>query len=313
MTKSGILLLAKSAGSTSFRSLNQVKRALDTKKVGHSGTLDLFAEGLLVVAVGSCTKIIEDFTLFDKEYEAVIQFGTETDTLDPQGQIVKTVPSPTKEVVLQAMSRFVGEINQVPPQYSAIHVDGKRASDLARSGKMPEMRSRKVKIYSFEMKDFYENFAHVKVSCSKGTYIRSLARDLAEKCGSAGHLKALRRTKIGPFALENACGANLLPPFSIENALADKVEQTINLAEIPDCLMVFTPEISEKCGAKNAFLHESRLSDFLCGKKLKPADFAFNEGCDGDFNVFCGENFVGKIHRDGKKVVYRFVIPEGNR
>lgn len=311
MTNSGILLLAKSAGSTSFRSLTQVKKAFNTKKVGHSGTLDLFAEGLLVVAVGACTKIIGDFTLFDKDYEAVIQFGTETDTLDPQGQVVKTAPPPAKEAVLEAMTGFLGEIDQIPPRYSAIHVDGKRASDLARLGKMPEMKARKVKIYSFEMIDFRENFAQVKISCSKGTYIRALARDLAEKCGSVAHLKALRRTRIGPFTLENACGAHLLPPFSAENALKKTDAPNMDLDEIRSSLLAFTPELSKKCGENYALLDATREKDFLYGKKLKVADFDFSNNGDGDFNVFSAENFMGKIHRNGKNVAYRFVLQGG--
>ena len=220
---SGIVLLAKQSGRTSFSSLFSVKRALNTTKVGHTGTLDSFADGLLVVLTGKLTRLVPHITNFDKTYLALIEFGSETDTLDPTGKIIRTAPLPTEEDVKKTLPSFLGEIEQVPPMYSALHVDGKRLSDLAREGKSAEIKPRKITIYSIKLLDFYEKYALVEVSCSKGTYIRSLARDIANSCKSAGHLRALRRTKVGPFSLKDAVGTENLDDFTIEKILSKPV------------------------------------------------------------------------------------------
>ncbi|AEV28269.1 tRNA pseudouridine 55 synthase [Sphaerochaeta pleomorpha str. Grapes] len=198
-----ILLVNKPSGITSFSSLNTIKRTVDPK-VGHAGTLDKFAQGLMVALTGSMTKLNVLFSTMDKRYRATICFGSETDTLDPEGEIVATSPIPSYDEIQQAMKTFIGEIEQQPPQYSALHIDGKRASALAREGKMVEMASRPVTIYSFEPVSFDGCNLVADVHVSKGTYIRSLARDLALACNSRAHLVDLVRTQIGPFLLEEA-------------------------------------------------------------------------------------------------------------
>ena len=218
---SSLVLLAKRPGRTSFSSLFSVKHALGTKKVGHTGTLDSFAEGLLVVCTGALTRIASRITAFDKEYEAIIAFGTETDTLDPYGAAVRTAPLPSKESFIDAFNAFKGELMQKPPAFSALHVDGQRASDLARKGIEVEVPERKITVFSSSIKEIQEKdglveYAHVVFHVSKGTYIRSLARDIAASCGSAAHLIGLRRTKVGSFRLEDAAGYELLEPFSIK-------------------------------------------------------------------------------------------------
>ncbi len=228
---SGIVLLAKQSGQTSFSSLFSVKRALNTMKVGHTGTLDSFADGLLVVLAGKLTRLVPHITNFDKTYLALVEFGSETDTLDPTGKIIKTAEIPLEENVKSVLPSFIGEIEQIPPMYSALHVDGKRLSDLARSGKSVEIKPRKITVYSINLIDFYEKYALIEVSCSKGTYIRSLARDIAYACKSAGHLRALRRTRVGPFSLKDAVGAENLGDFTIEKILSKPVLPFENVAE----------------------------------------------------------------------------------
>jgi len=184
-TNSHIILTNKPKDVTSFRSLGSIKKHVD-KKVGHAGTLDKFAHGLMIVLTGSTTKLNQLFSILDKTYIATIRFCSQTTTLD----VVK--------------EHFIGKIMQAPPLYSAIHVDGKRAYKIARSGKNIEMAEREVSIYSFDIISYNNLDLVCKIKVSKGTYIRSIARDLALSCNSRGYLVDLVRTSIGPFQLEEA-------------------------------------------------------------------------------------------------------------
>jgi len=204
MIPSGLILSHKQPGITSFDSLRDIKRTLGTGKAGHTGTLDKFAEGLLLVLIGRALKLSQWFTHCDKQYEGTICFGTETDTLDPEGAVIANAPLPSREAVEQALSQFHGKIEQAPPAYSAIHIDGERASALARRGEAPEMRKRPVEIYRLELLSWEPPHAKIFVHCSSGTYIRSLARDVALAAGSRAHLTALLRTQVAGFKLENA-------------------------------------------------------------------------------------------------------------
>jgi tRNA pseudouridine55 synthase len=201
---SGLLLLHKHAGLTSFTSLSRVKHAFSTGKVGHTGTLDKFAEGLLVALVGRAVKLTPWFSGSDKQYEGTIHFGAETDTLDPEGAVIATAPPPSPERLDAALAVFRGAILQEPPVYSALHVGGQRASALARSGKEVALEKRPVTIYALELRSYTPPLAHIYVHCSKGTYIRSLARDIARECASRAHLTALTRTAIAGFRLSDA-------------------------------------------------------------------------------------------------------------
>ncbi|MCL2441986.1 MAG: tRNA pseudouridine(55) synthase TruB [Treponema sp.] len=200
---SGIILLNKRQGITSFDALRDIKRELKTGKVGHTGTLDKFAQGLLIVLVGRALKLSQWFSGCDKKYEGRIHFGIETDTLDPEGKIIAESDLPTRQKVEDVLNQFTGNILQRPPLYSAIHVNGKRASNLARAGQMPEMKERPVIIYKIELKSWKPPFADIFVHCSSGTYIRSLARDIAAAAGSRGHLCKLVRTQIAGFSLNS--------------------------------------------------------------------------------------------------------------
>ena len=195
----GVVLLDKAPGRTSFQALYPVKR-LYGNSVGHTGTLDLFAEGLLVVLVGKFTKFNPFFTAFDKVYEADFTFGVETDTLDPEGEVVFRGGTPDDTVPSFAGS-WVGDLMQVPPDYSAIHVNGQRASDRIRSGQTIELPARPVTVYSLDVLAWNNPVLTVRIHCSKGTYVRSIARDWGRASGFGAHVTRLRRTRVGPFEL----------------------------------------------------------------------------------------------------------------
>ncbi len=213
MTPAGIILIDKPEGVTSFGALHPVKRALGKKvKVGHTGTLDKFASGLLVVCAGAYTRLASVLTAADKSYEAVISFGAETDTLDPSGQITAEAAAPSMEKILEVLPAFRGTIRQRPPLFSALHVDGERAYKKALRGEEVEMAEREVTIHALELLSYREPLAAVRVSCSKGTYIRSLARDIALAAGSRAHLKELRRTSVSAFSVDDAVHPDLFDP-----------------------------------------------------------------------------------------------------
>ena len=198
-----IRLMDKEPGMTSFRSLSSVKKENRGLKVGHAGTLDSFASGLMIVLIGGATKLTPIFSSFDKEYIAEITFGKETDTLDPEGAVIAEAPVPSREVLEAVIPSFMGKQKQVPPVYSAVHVDGKRAYREARSGKDIEMPERDIEITALELLSYESGKAVIRTSVSKGTYIRSLARDIAKRASSRGYLTALRRLRIGPWSLED--------------------------------------------------------------------------------------------------------------
>ncbi|MCL2764171.1 MAG: tRNA pseudouridine(55) synthase TruB [Treponema sp.] len=199
--KSGLILLNKSAGCTSFDALYDIKKSLNTSKVGHTGTLDRFACGLLVILAGRALKLGRWFSHCDKKYEGRIHFGIETDTLDPEGKEIARAGLPSRKEIEEVLHQFTGEIMQEPPVYSAIHVNGQRASDLAREGKTPKMLKRAVTVYKLELLSYTPPFADIFVHCSSGTYIRSLARDIALAAGSRAHLCGLLRTQVAGFKL----------------------------------------------------------------------------------------------------------------
>jgi tRNA pseudouridine55 synthase len=181
-----------------------IKKALGTGKVGHTGTLDKFASGLLLVLTGRAVKLVPWFLEQDKWYEGTIRFGVETDTLDPEGAVVAEGPPPSPGRLGEILDQFRGNILQAPPAYSRISVGGQRAGRLARLGRPVEMQRRPVTIHALELVSYEPPLARIRVHCSKGTYIRSLARDLALAAGSRGHLASLCRTRIAGFSLSEA-------------------------------------------------------------------------------------------------------------
>lgn len=200
----GLALIDKPAGVTSFQALQKIKQQCRTKRVGHTGTLDKFATGLIVVLVGRMTKLNPILEGMDKEYEAEIRFGEETATLDPEGEVVRRAPLPSLESIRRALEGFRGSLDQIPPQYSAIHIDGKRAYQRVRQGEAVEMPRRRIEIKELEIRDLQAERLRIRVRCSKGTYIRALARDIGEAAESCAYLTALKRTAVGPYRLEEA-------------------------------------------------------------------------------------------------------------
>ncbi|MBW7934866.1 MAG: tRNA pseudouridine(55) synthase TruB [Gemmatimonadaceae bacterium] len=205
-TPDGLLLVDKPAGVTSHDVVNAARRALGEKRIGHGGTLDPFATGLLVLLVGRATRLLRWLHDEPKVYEAVVRFGTETDTEDLGGAVTREAPLPTRAALDAALPTLLGEIDQVPPAYSAKRVDGRRAYELARTGAAVEMKPARVRIDDLRISDVSGAddavaSCRLRVTCGGGTYIRSLARDLARAAGSAAHLTALRRERAGVFTL----------------------------------------------------------------------------------------------------------------
>ncbi|MFP4152769.1 MAG: tRNA pseudouridine(55) synthase TruB [Alkalispirochaeta sp.] len=228
--KNGVLLLDKPTGISSARALYPVKRRFPRRKIGHTGTLDPFASGLLVVLVGYATRLSRFFLSMDKRYTATVVFGMETDTLDPEGEIVARAPVPTPDRVAAVIPRFRGKIEQVPPRYSALKTGGTRAYRAARAGEEFSLPSRQVHIYDIaitaEAAGSDETSAVPKqptnpdrytldVHCGSGTYIRSLARDIGRVAGSVASLDTLRRTRVGSFSVDDAVPADRLDDESI--------------------------------------------------------------------------------------------------
>lgn len=217
-TRSGILLVDKPQGITSHGVVARTRKAAGTRKVGHAGTLDPMATGLLVLGINSSTRLLTYLVGLDKEYFATIRLGASTSTDDAEGETVASADasSVTAEQIEAGIAPLRGDIEQVPSSVSAIKVDGKRAYALVREGETVELKSRAVTISAFEVLDVRtaETFTDVdvRVECSSGTYIRALARDLGATLEVGGHLTALRRTRIGPFSIADAAGLDDLAP-----------------------------------------------------------------------------------------------------
>lgn len=198
-----IVLINKAEGITSFNCLNIIKRVVN-KKTGHCGTLDKFASGLMIALCGKYTKLNEKFMGLDKTYLAKIEFGKETDTLDPEGQVIATAEVPSYDTIKTKVKDYIGHIEQIPPAYSALHVNGKRSYELIRKGVEVKLEPRNVTIYSAEIVSYDRPYLTVRLHVSKGTYIRSYARDLALLCNSRGYVVSLKRESIGPFSINDA-------------------------------------------------------------------------------------------------------------
>ena len=197
----GWIAIDKPEGLSSAAVVARVRKLLDAAKAGHAGTLDPLATGIIPIALGEATKTVSFAMDGNKTYEFTVLWGTATDTDDREGKAVATSDvRPTRGAILEALPRFVGEIDQVPPIYSAIKIEGERAYALARSGENVTMVARKISVYSFDLvEENASESARFRVHCGKGTYVRALARDLAQSLGTVGHIGTLRRTACGIF------------------------------------------------------------------------------------------------------------------
>ena len=209
----GVLNIYKHPGPTSHDIVDMARMALNMKKIGHAGTLDPLAEGVLLLCIGKATRLSDYLSELPKEYLAEITFGITTSTYDAEGEITSKCDKEVfEEEVREVLKEFIGEIEQVPPPSSAIRYKGKRLYEYAREGIPVEPPSRRVTIYSFELLEFNkaERKGIFRINCSKGTYIRALARDIGERIGTGAYLSKLRRTKVGPFSAEEAFPASEL-------------------------------------------------------------------------------------------------------
>ena len=253
----GLLLLHKNPGLTSFESLGFIKKNLSTGKAGHTGTLDKFASGLLIVLVGEAAKLASLFSGCRKIYEGQIHFGIETDTLDPEGNIIARAEVPARAAVETILDGFRGNILQAPPAFSAVHIDGVRAHKLSRQGRPPEMKKRPVTIHELELISWDPPFAGIRVNCSAGTYIRSLARDIALAAGSRGYLSGLVRTHIGKFRLADA--------FNPQDLNQDTDIKTA----LPEAIHPITPAVFELLDMPSGAANPDQLRSILHGQSLE--------------------------------------------
>ena len=229
----GILLLNKEVGYSSFQAINKAKKIIKADKVGHSGTLDPFASGLLVVTVNKATKVNQFIETQDKEYIATLKLGIKTSTLDLEGEVISTkeIPSLSEELIISTLNKFKGKIKQVPPMFSALKVNGQKLYDLARQGIEVERKKREVEIFNIELLSFDEDTIKFKVNCSKGTYIRTLGESISEELNTYGHLIQLVRTRVGNFKLEDAYRLDELDNFKlfpIKEALSNYPKVKLN-------------------------------------------------------------------------------------
>jgi len=216
----GFLLIDKPFGVTSHDVVNQIRRRLGVRRVGHAGTLDPVCTGLLVLAVGPATRLLRFLSLEPKEYEGVMKLGEATDTQDAEGEVVSSADpsSITMDVLGDAAQRLVGELQQLPPMYSAVKVGGKKLYEYARAGKEVEREPRSVTVHRFEVHSLEMPLARFRVRCSGGTYVRTLVHDLGDSVGVGAHVVELRRTAAGVFRVEDAIPpeeaseGRLLPP-----------------------------------------------------------------------------------------------------
>ena len=243
----GWIILDKSVGLGSTTAVSAVKRILREAgepkiKVGHGGTLDPLASGVLPIALGEATKLCGRMLDATKGYDFTIRFGEETDTLDAEGQVVETSDvRPDEDAIEAILPRFTGDIEQVPPAFSALKIDGKAAYARARAGEHVELKPRRVRIFELKLASASDDETTLSATVSKGTYIRSLARDIARALNTVGHVTMLRRTRAGPFSLEQAISLDFLEEAAKARRLTETVlPLTAALDDIP--ALPVTPE-----------------------------------------------------------------------
>jgi len=249
----GVLLLDKPIGLSSNTALMQAKRLLNAKKAGHTGTLDPFASGLLPLCFGEATKFAHDLLDADKTYETVVHLGVTTETGDTEGNVCETYPVVvTLDQINTALAQFRGAISQVPPMYSALKRDGKPLYEYARAGITLEREARNVMIHELTLLDYEAPFLRLRVTCSKGTYIRVLGEDIGRVLGCGAHLNALRRVQVSRFQLTDA--------FNLNDIQQLAPEKRINLLQPVDALLSDFEAVQLTDELAGRFLHGQKLS-----------------------------------------------------
>lgn len=287
----GVLLLDKPGGMSSNGALQAARRLFNAAKAGHTGTLDPMATGLLPLTFGEATKFSQMLLDADKTYEATLCLGVETDSGDAEGQVVATAPVAFgPDLLEEALESLRGAIEQIPPMHSALKRDGKPLYEYARAGIEVERAPRRVTIHSLELLEAAPDRLQLRVACSKGTYIRSLAMDLGRKLGCGAHLTALRRTRIGPFGIEAAC---TLARIEESGAARD------DLLAGPDALVAHLPAI--------------RLAGEQGDALMLGRTFQLDGYAPGLVRVYSQEQFIGlaEIRPDRMLVARRLVSTQG--
>jgi tRNA pseudouridine55 synthase len=247
-TTDAVLVVDKPSGPTSFDVVRQVRRAAGTRHVGHGGTLDPLASGVLPVCLGEATKLAQFLLDADKEYRVTVALGAETDTDDVQGTVTGRwdTAGVGEEVVHAALARFRGPIEQVPPAYSALKRAGRPLYDYARAGEEVAIAPRAVVIHALELTSFRPAEIDLSVRCSKGTYVRALARDLGRALGVGGHVAVLRRTRSGPFSLADA-----RPLAEVLDAFATGAAAELPVVALPDALGHLARQVVSEAAARD--------------------------------------------------------------
>lgn len=268
---SGLLLINKPKNYTSHDVVNKVRKVLNTKKVGHTGTLDPNATGVLPVLIGTATKISKYLIEHNKTYIATLKLGEKTTTGDSEGQVIEKDENYNElkiEKIEEVLKAFLGKQMQIPPMYSSIKINGKKLYEYAREGKIIDIPPREIEIYNIDLKSFNEKDEIIfEVECSKGTYIRSLCEDIAKKLGTIGYMKELQRTKVNKYKIENSVS---LEDLSLENV--DKYLVTIE--------KIFKDK-------NKILLDEKKLQLFLNGVQLT------NNAKEGIYRIYSNNIFIG--------------------
>ena len=266
----GIIIINKEKEYTSHDVVAKLKKKLNISKVGHTGTLDPNATGVLPILIGKGTKFSKYLINHDKIYEVELELGKKTDTADREGKVIeekKVDEKYIKENLLQVLASFIGKQEQIPPMYSAIKKNGKKLYEYARAGEKVEVEARKIEIYKIDLNKYDNNIISFVVSCSKGTYIRSLCEDIAEKLNTVGYMKNLKRLQVGEFNIKDAV---YIDDINLENV----DEHLITLEEI----LRETPYIN---------LSEKKIKLFLNGVQLTC------NNKDGLYKIYVANKFIG--------------------
>lgn len=256
----------KPLGMTSTQAVGKVRWLFQAQKAGHAGTLDPLASGVLPIALGEATKTVPYMVDAVKAYEFTLTWGENTDTIDAEGTITETSDiRPARADIEAVLPRFTGTISQVPPRFSAIKVDGKRSYDLARAGEQVELKSRQVRIDAIEMTDYTGETVTLSVTCGKGTYIRSIARDLADILGACGHVTMLRRTRVGPFEARVAFTLDALEKLHYEGRVFEALQPVETaLDDIP--VLAVTDKEAEHLRHGRAIAHTASHTPERCAE-----------------------------------------------
>ena len=267
----GIIIINKPSGCTSHDNVSKIRKKLNIKKVGHTGTLDPLATGVLPILLGNATKLSKYLINHDKEYIATIKLGVKTDTADIEGIVLEKqeIPQISEKQIIEVLDSCIGKQKQIPPMYSAIKVKGKKLYEYARNGENIEVEPRDIEIYNIKLIQYKDNNIKFKVACSKGTYIRSLCENIAQKLNTVGTMLELKRTQVGIFKIEEAA--------ELEELLTNGINEE-NLIT-PEKLFAKRPKV---------ILNQNQLKSFLNGVKLK------TENEDGIYRIYAEtNNFIG--------------------